>query len=111
MIAFSIGLIACTMAQSDSTGVVLSYDGFRKVLLQRTELSECEALKKNYQKRMSLLDMRIGFKDVQLTNYQSIVELQKKDINSLRKTIILKKTEIWAWRVGTVMVAVIAIVK
>lgn len=92
MIAFSIGLTHFTTAQSDS--IRLSHDGFRKVLMQRNELAECNELLAVSAKKVRLMEMRVDLKNVQITSFQSIRDSQAADIKKLKRMVWKKNLQI-----------------
>jgi len=83
-------------AQADSTvdSVRLSYDGFRKVLLQRNELAECKQLQAISAKKLRLMEMRVDLKNVQITAFQSIRDTQEADIKKLKRLVWKKNFQL-----------------
>lgn len=92
MIAFSFGLTHYTTAQTDS--IRLSPDGFRKVLMQRNELAQCNELLAVSAKKVRLMEMRVELKNVQITSFQSIRDSQAADIKKLKRLVWKKNLQI-----------------
>jgi hypothetical protein len=64
------------------------------VLLQRNELAECKELQVVAAKKVRLMEMRVDLKNVQITSFQSIRDIQAADIKKLKRLVWKKNFQI-----------------
>lgn len=64
------------------------------MLLQRSELAECNELLVVASKKVRLMEMRVDLKNVQITSFQAIRDSQATDIKKLKRLVWKKNFQI-----------------